>query len=106
MFPVVQFSNVTGIKDHYVSNGSLKLYAPYPNPAQDKVQVKFGVAVTAEVEVRLVDMSGRTVLQQSLGRKNTGEHATELQLPQNAKGLYILLVQAGDQRMASRMVIQ
>ncbi|WP_207436023.1 YCF48-related protein [Sabulibacter ruber] len=106
MFPIVQFQNVTGLKEQFASNGTLKLYAPFPNPAQGKVQVKFGLAATAEVEVRLVDLNGRTVLQRSLGRKNTGEHATELQLPTSAQGLYILLVQAGDHRMASRLLIQ
>ena len=89
-----------------MSNGTLKLFAPYPNPAHNKVQVKFGLAATADVELRLVDLNGKTVLEQSLGRKAVGEHATEIQFPQNAKGLYILLVQAGNQRMASRLVIQ
>jgi uncharacterized repeat protein (TIGR01451 family) len=81
------------------------LGAGYPNPAGDLISFPLELEATADVVLRVVDVTGRTVLtlpQRSLGG---GLHTLEVATGSLANGSYILEGRVGDAHIAQQFVV-
>ena len=94
-----------------LSNESLSMnnqdWQVYPNPSSDgQLFVQFNLLRKSNISVKMIDLLGRTVLQQQLGSLNSGEHQAELSgINQLSAGTYILNLKAGDKQYSKRVVL-
>lgn len=91
---------VLGIADKVAEEVYLKLY---PNPAKQVVTIAFTSYKNAEVKI--ANMIGETVYTKMLG-KLSGEQKVELQLPELAKGIYLLQLRTGEELSTQKLLIE
>ena len=68
-------------------------WSVYPNPTPDKVQVNLGREITGEVNIDLVDISGK-IINHLVLQKSTGELTQTLTLDNLTNGLYFIQLRA------------
>ena len=71
------------------------IISAYPNPFVDQFVVQFNLFESENVQVKLTDISGKTVLTKDFGKKRDGLHYLEIDVPELASGLYIFSLQSG-----------
>ncbi|WP_163322670.1 T9SS type A sorting domain-containing protein [Draconibacterium mangrovi] len=86
--------NVTSVREQQLSSFIL-----YPNPASDRVTLEFHEFIT-NVEVRMIDISGKT---RSVRQTNRGNR-TELDISDLPQGLYFVHVQDGDELQIRKLI--
>ena len=77
-----------------------------PNPAQDRAEVSFTLPVSEEVQIQVLDLQGRVIHKESLGRLIAGDQRWSYQIGEQAAGLYLIQVQAGAQRETIRLMVE
>lgn len=60
----------------------------YPNPTQGDVIVNMDLTETIEAELRVVDLTGKTIQVQNLGQLNSGNHNFEVSMKNIPSGIY------------------
>ena len=75
-----------------------------PNPVTTVAEVRFSLAETAPVVVRLLTLAGQEVSRAELGTR-TGEGSCLLDVQAVPAGIYLVSVEAGASRVVRRMVI-
>lgn len=75
-----------------------------PNPSQGRVMLRADMQQPSEVAVELMDLTGRSVWQHSLGTKQ-GSWEVALDFSALPPGIYLLRLQAGPQQLQSRLVL-
>jgi Secretion system C-terminal sorting domain len=77
-----------------------------PNPAQGQAELQFALVKAADVRVTLSDLLGRTLQTHALGRTGVGTTRLPLALEGLAKGVYLCRVEAGEQSVVLRVVLE
>jgi PKD repeat protein len=78
-------------------------FALYPNPAQGRANIDLTLRQAASVQVRVLDMQGRQVLRESYGQR-TGRQRLQLDLSEQADGLYMIQLQAGQRTYTRKLM--
>ncbi len=73
-----------------------------PNPVKDAARVTFTQSRTANVSIRVLDLSGNNVFTEDLGMKESGE--VTLRLGNVAAGIYMVELTSGDQKVVQKIV--
>ena len=82
--------------------GQLRIF---PNPASDRVQLSFDLAIVGEVTVQILDVAGRPVLTERFaGPAGTNQH--EVGLGNLPKGMYVVRVVAEGQQWVEKLVLR
>ncbi|MFT6150215.1 MAG: hypothetical protein ACJAUH_002914 [Saprospiraceae bacterium] len=68
----------------------------FPNPFTNQLAVEFDLETSEEVTVELVDIVGRILHSENLGKRTAGENKYFIETEKLAKGAYILKLQIGD----------
>lgn len=90
----------TGIFDNKSDLKSLHLY---PNPARDKVYLNFGETVVQQGQIRVLDLSGKVVLETELA---SGFSLMELDVSPLSEGIYLVSwKESGVTRGRSKLVL-
>lgn len=77
----------------------------YPNPFSEEFYVNFNTQVGAQAQLRMMDIQGRLVYQESLGWLNSGPNAFKLSPPLNLPaGMYVLEIISDYNRFISRII--
>lgn len=84
------------------SNSLLNLY---PNPASDKLNVDFLAEHDTQLQVEVMDLTGRVVLTTTQAVPN-GPSTFGLQLPDLRNGMYLLRITDGKQQLQQRFMLQ
>lgn len=82
-------SNEIGMKD---ISTNVKNVGTYPNPAVNSTNVAFSLDAEEEVVLRVVDLTGRTVLENNYGKLTKGQHIQTLDLSRLKTGNYSVSV--------------
>jgi len=77
----------------------------YPNPAKEKVSFKASL-VNAEATVRVLDIAGRTVLVNELGKQVAGEKEITVDVTSLNNGMYYVELVNGENRATSKITVQ
>ncbi|MDB5226735.1 MAG: hypothetical protein JWN78_928 [Bacteroidota bacterium] len=90
-------------KNHFIAKDvSLNIY---PNPTRGNAELKFNLLSAGNVSIRMIDMMGRTVLQNEAGFMNEGETAYTLNnLEQLTSGVYLLLLDVNGKTISNDRV--
>jgi Zn-dependent metalloprotease len=70
--------------------------AVFPNPFTNQLTVQFDLESSEDVTVQLIDIVGRTLYQENLGKRTSGKNQYFINTEDLAKGAYILKLQIGD----------
>ena len=77
----------------------------YPNPAHDKLTVSIDAKVNSIFNIKLTDLSGRTVMSENqIG--NEGMNTYQIDLANFSKGVYVLELGSGTQKKNLKVVIE
>ncbi|MDX2285008.1 MAG: T9SS type A sorting domain-containing protein [Bacteroidia bacterium] len=84
--------------------GLLERFELAPNPAQDRCELRLGLARPQAVQVQVSDLAGRSIWSRSLGM--VGEGRFELPVSQWPAGLYLLQVILPEGAARQRLVVR
>lgn len=76
----------------------------FPNPSDGKVFVAFD-GLNEEVKISITDIRGRMVLKRMVSRFEQ-QSATELDLREEAEGVYLIHFEVGDQKLTQKLVLK
>lgn len=90
-----------------LANGdaSVMQLTAYPNPATDQLTVSFSSEKNEMYSIRMYDMTGRLVIDQS-NQSSTGMNKQEINLQNISNGLYNLVVTRGEVTERLRVVVE
>ncbi len=77
----------------------------YPNPSDGRFDLSFNLSEKGNTVVRVVDMAGKEVFQDKLG-KFTGTYEKQIDISGQSNGVYFLQVEQNNQIMMKKIVIQ
>lgn len=92
----------TGIGETYGS--AVSEIMAMPNPTNDNSTVRFELEEPAEVDIALLDVTGRVVFQESKGELGIGTHTQLIDMSGLRSGLYLLNLNVGADRAVVRLV--
>lgn len=95
----ITVSCTTGINDVNYKKVNLIVY---PNPANSTINFKYDFLKSANVSARIMDLTGRTLKQISLGKVNSGDHKFEIQINELPMGTYLLEFATDDSKGISK----
>ncbi|MEM9837088.1 MAG: T9SS type A sorting domain-containing protein [Bacteroidota bacterium] len=78
----------------------------FPNPAREQLQIRWVATANTEVQLRIMDLSGRSLLQRSLFSDPNGQLTAQLNLNNWRPGVYLLQVKSGQTQRTERLIIQ
>lgn len=89
------------------SSGADLLLSLQPNPAKNNGELRFRLRETADVAVRISDLTGKTVATTSYGKMN-GEQALALDYTNISNGAYFvqLILNGGERVLSRKLMIQ
>lgn len=76
-----------------------------PNPARSATKLRFELPAMAEVRYQLLDAQGRQVHQVHTGLQPAGQLEIPVDVSNLAPGVYLLVLEAGEWRLARRLVV-
>lgn len=78
----------------------------YPNPASDNIHLDFAMDRTVNnAQVRISDVTGRTVMTQNMGKVAAGEHNVTLDVSSLTSGLYFVQLNADGMRGVAKFTV-
>ena len=90
-----------GPKEALVELGNIEIY---PNPATDVLVMSYSTTTDEEIQVRMLDMLGRTTLQQNV-EVFEGTNPVSFDVSQLQAGTYIIEINNGSQKTTETFVI-
>lgn len=76
----------------------------YPNPTHDMFNISAVLPKTELVQIRMVDLRGKIVLQEVLGNQNSIQNTIDI--GELSNGVYILQIQAGNKQVIRKVIKQ
>lgn len=99
---VIVLPLATGLQDLIEKNDLLSLY---PNPASSSLNITYAADVPGTVELRIMDLAGRTLVQEQFEGRSTQEYQLNMDVSQFSAGIYSVLVTTEQSRSVQRLVI-
>ncbi len=100
-----QFFSAARIEAGDANNNTISGLNVYPNPANDHATVVFSSDNTNDYTLKLVDITGRTILSE-VHSSAIGDNQVELGLTNIAKGLYFINIETNDQKLVTKIMVQ
>lgn len=92
------FTPGAGIKENEMAS-----FSAYPNPTADYVQLGYRVNSPSEVNVKVIDATGRVLQALNLGTQN-GNNSTVVDMTAHAAGLYSVVLETADYRAVKQVI--
>ncbi len=94
--------SVTGVTEHTIKSADLNLF---PNPAKNRVTVRFNSNNTANVTIELIDLMGKTIRKTDRNIVK-GINQTDLDLSDFEKGIYFVKVSLDTHSVTTKLIIE
>jgi len=104
---VVEFSGLETVSRVEVVSclsGGFGVLDVYPNPTQDEVAITFEVSDRDKVNIKLVDVLGRTVTQEILITPDIGLNRTVIDMSSLPSAMYFIVLDDGTQQSIEKVV--
>lgn len=82
---VLKWDNVTASKEHHNPVTAVSIA---PNPADGDTRISFSLPSASSVQMRVLDVAGKVVFLEDLGRLDSGAHQTIWQAGKRSPGMY------------------
>ncbi|MEF8816125.1 MAG: cadherin-like domain-containing protein [Salinibacter sp.] len=83
----------------------ITLRPPFPNPAQQRATLHFGLSEATEVHISVYDLLGRSVQTLAGGRFEAGRHRRQLSTSGLAPGVYFVRMRAGGTTRTRKLTV-
>lgn len=77
----------------------------YPNPNSGDFFIDYRLVNTSQVDMALFDISGRIVLNKSLGQMSSGAYTEQMNIQHLPGGVYFLQMNIDDQKITKKIVV-
>ena len=77
----------------------------YPNPSRDVFNVSFTSDTKQNLKVRILNVIGEEIVNENL-EQFIGEYTKQIDLTNNAKGIYFLEIEANDGIINKKLILQ
>lgn len=81
-------------------------FGVYPNPVAAVASVMFYMPVTAQVELKVFELTGKIVSSKSLGELQSGNQSLTFDRSSLPEGIYLLQILSGNQTFSQKIVIE
>jgi hypothetical protein len=98
-------SNVTGVAQSLNVSSTFALKSNYPNPFNPSTQIAFSITKEGPVTLRVYDILGREVATLVNENRKPGQYTERFDGSRLASGVYMYVLQSGDGRLTSRMIL-
>ena len=78
----------------------------FPNPASVRTTIELTVANAGNAQLRVYDLSGKLVINRSMGRLAEGVHNHVVDCSGLAKGMYLINVLVGNESAATKLLVK
>ncbi|MEL6672469.1 MAG: DUF4397 domain-containing protein [Bacteroidota bacterium] len=95
-------TNTTPIENLPYENDRLNIY---PNPTNGLSQISLELTAESPVEMTVLDLSGRIISNENLGRKPAGTHNIQLDGSNMTAGVYMVWVRTNDSQAVQKWII-
>jgi hypothetical protein len=92
----------TGIEKESI----IEEFSVYPNPATDKVKVRFYLKENSITLMEMMDATGKLVSSNSLGQRSAGVHETELNFENESSGIYFVKLKVRGTEKTMKVIIK
>lgn len=96
----------TGVDEISGTLNGMSHASVYPNPTQGNTTVEINMASTGDVYVKVLDITGRTVLTTEKSRMAKGDHKIDLDLSSLQPGLYMYQVYMGSNKASGKIMVK
>jgi hypothetical protein len=101
--PLVFWTQPTSVR---LEGGStINSLAIYPNPSRDKFNVSFTSDTKQDLKVRIMNVVGEELINDNL-QQFIGEYTKQINLSDNAKGIYFLEIETSDGIINKKLIVQ
>jgi hypothetical protein len=83
----------------------LTLHAPFPNPAQGQVTLRYALPRKADVSIRIYDVMGREVTTFRRAGEGAGRKEIQVSTADLSSGTYFVRMQAGEKMKTKRLTV-
>ena len=90
----------TSINDMGIADLSI-----YPNPSEDLFNIEFSSLITQDLQIRIVNIIGEVVIRDNL-QQFIGEYTKQIDLTNNAKGIYFLEIETHNGIINKKLILQ
>lgn len=99
-------NNVNSVRQQ--SSDNLGMNRVFPNPANKTAHLIYSLKNQADITIKLVDLTGRTIFNQALGTQSKGEHQFDFSVESKdlKNGLYFYSIIANRQINTGKLLIQ
>jgi len=94
------YGDVSGI----VTSEMVRDMVIIPNPARETARLDYTLDRTADMQVELISVFGKTVREVYPGRQLAGHHVVEIELRDLPPGVYLCRLRAGEQTVVKRLI--
>jgi acetyl esterase/lipase len=102
---IVRATNLDGLNSVNELTNSLSTIQIYPNPTSSNATLSMNLAGEAQVEMNLVDISGKVMTTKNYGTL-TGSWSTNLNTTGFSAGIYLVELNIGGNKVTKRLVIE
>jgi len=98
---IVNNNGKTGILSVGLDKASINIY---PNPASETVNFSYDFAKPTNVNIRIMDLTGRTLKTMDMGRANVGDQSFKIDVASLPEGTYMLEFTTEDARAITKFI--
>ncbi|MEW5799781.1 MAG: FG-GAP-like repeat-containing protein [Bacteroidota bacterium] len=102
---LVNVANIIASINRYTALPSNRLDQNYPNPFNPATTIKFALAQSGKVTIKIFDSIGREVQTVLQGEYDIGEHSIQLKTDALSGGVYYYTIASGSFRQTKKMLI-
>jgi hypothetical protein len=93
----------TGIDEVEVAASNIGLF---PNPVNTQANMRFDLSLNSEVNIKIIDLSGRVIMNQRVGTMSSGTHIVPINTTDLASGSYFAVLSANRKMVGSKLFIR
>lgn len=93
----------TGIDEVEVTASNIGLF---PNPVNTQANMRFDLSMNSEVNIKIVDLSGRVIMNKRVGTMSSGTHVVPINTTDLASGSYFAVLSANRKVVGSKLFIR
>ncbi|CAN5627032.1 hypothetical protein BH11BAC1_BH11BAC1_21830 [soil metagenome] len=78
----------------------------FPNPAHDFISIVYSQQRNASIGIMIYDLNGRLEVDNPFSERAAGIYTEQMDLTALAKGIYIIVIQAGEEKIVKRIIVE
>ena len=100
VFLTVTLNNSTGLEEFKITDLII-----YPNPSRDLFNISFTSETVQDLKIRILNVVGEVIISEDLDQF-IGEYTKQINLHENAKGIYFLEIETNDGVVNKKLILQ